>query len=367
MKIAVVHEWLTSYAGSERVVEQILQLYPQADVFSLVEFLPPELRGFIQNKPVTTSFLQNLPFAQHYFRHYLPLMPLAIEQFNLQAYDLVISSNHAVAKGVLTRPHQLHLSYVHTPVRYAWDLQHQYLQTADLNRGLKALIVNPLLHYLRLWDLASAYRVDQFVANSQFVARRIAKTYRRPARVIYPPVAVENFSPKQPRQDFFLCVSRFVPYKRVDLVVAAFSQLGLPLVVIGTGPEFEKARAIAGKNIQFLGFQTDAVVKQYLETCRAFIYAAEEDFGITLVEAQAAGAPVITYQQGGASETVIAGQTGIFFAEQTVDSLVAAVKQFLKEPPTLDSLALHHHAGQFSQACFRKNFAEFVDESMAAL
>jgi glycosyltransferase involved in cell wall biosynthesis len=367
MKIAVVHEWLASYAGSERVVEQILHLYPQADLFSLVDFLPADLRGAILNKPVTTSFLQNLPWAKQHFRQYLPLMPLAIEQFNLQAYDLVISSNHAVAKGVLTRPHQLHLSYVHTPVRYAWDLQHQYLQTAGLNRGLKSLVVNPVLHYLRLWDLASAYRVDQFVANSQFVARRITKTYRRPAKVIYPPVAVENFSPEQPRQDFFLCVSRFVPYKRVDLVVAAFTQLGLPLVMIGTGPEFAKVQAMAGPNIQFLGFQPDSIVKQYLETCRAFIYAAEEDFGITLVEAQAAGAPVITYRQGGASETVLPGQTGILFAEQSVESLVAAVQQFLHEPPTLKPIDRHLHACQFSQACFRKNFGEFVNEAMATL
>jgi glycosyltransferase involved in cell wall biosynthesis len=366
MKIAIVHEWLASYAGSERVVEQLLHLYPQADLFSLVDFLPPELRRVIQDKPVHTSFLQRLPLARRHFRQYLPLMPLAIEQFDLHAYDLVISSNHAVAKGVLTRPHQLHISYVHTPIRYAWDLQHQYLQATGLNRGLKALVVSPLLHYLRLWDVATAHRVDQFVANSQFVARRIAKIYRRPATVIYPPVAVANFNPEQPRHDFYLCVSRLVPYKRVDLVVAAFTQLGLPLVVIGDGPEAAKIKAMAGANICFMGFQPDAVVKQYLEACQAFIYAAEEDFGITLVEAQAAGAPVIAYRQGGASETVISGQTGILFAEQTVDSLMAAVHQFMATPPAQSPSQLHAHAQQFSQDCFRQNFAALVSASLDA-
>jgi glycosyltransferase involved in cell wall biosynthesis len=367
MKVAIVHEWLASYAGSERVVEQILHLYPDADLFALVDFLPAGQRDFIQNKPVTTSFLQNLPWARRHFRQYLPLMPLAVEQFDLQAYDLVISSNHAVAKGVLTRPHQLHVAYMHTPMRYAWDLQHQYLQAAGLNRGPKAWLINPLLHYLRLWDFATANRVDQFVANSQFVAKRIAKTYRRPAQVIYPPVAVDSFSPHQPRQDFYLCVSRFVPYKCVDLVVAAFTKLGLPLVVIGTGSEWDKVKALAGDNVQLLGFQDDGVVKQHLETCKAFIYAAEEDFGITLVEAQAAGAPVIAYGQGGAKETVMPGETGILFPEQTVDSLVAAVQQFTATPPTADALGLHRHAQQFSQALFRQRFADFVQTSLAAL
>jgi glycosyltransferase involved in cell wall biosynthesis len=363
MKVAVVHEWLASYAGSERVVEQLLRLYPQADLFSLVDFLPNELRHFIGHRSVKTSFLQGLPFAKKHFRQYLPLMPMAIEQFNLQSYDLVISSHHAVAKGVLTRPQQLHISYVHTPMRYAWDLQHQYLQQTRLNRGLKALAVTPILHYLRLWDCLSVNRVDQFVANSRFIASRIHKIYRRPAQVIYPPVDVDKFTPHAPRQDFFLCVSRFVPYKRVDLVIEAFTQLGLPLVVIGTGPEEAKVKATAGKNIQFLGFQPDEVVQKYLETCQAFIYAAEEDFGITLVEAQAAGAPVITYGCGGAVETVIPGQTGVLFTEQSLESLTAAVQDFMDKPLPTTPSQRHQHAQQFSHGQFQKNFVQFVDEA----
>jgi glycosyltransferase involved in cell wall biosynthesis len=364
MKVAVVHEWLTTHAGSEKVVEQILQIYPQADLFALVDFLPADLREFIGNRSVTTSFIQNLPFAQKHFRQYLPLMPVAIEQFDLQAYDLVISSHHCVAKGVLTRPQQLHISYVHTPMRYAWDLQQQYLEQAGLNRGAKAPVVNAILHYLRLWDCLSVNRVDQFVANSQFVASRIAKIYRRPAQVIYPPVDVDKFSPHVPRGDFFLCVSRFVPYKRVDLVVAAFTQLGLPLVVIGSGSqtEMKQVQAMAGANVTLLGFQPDHIVQTYLETCRAFIYAAEEDFGITLVEAQAAGAAVISYGRGGATETVLSGQTGVLFPEQTVASLVAAVQTFLVQPPTTSPSQRHHHAQQFSRQQFRQQFTQFVEQ-----
>ena len=236
MKVAIVHEWLASYAGSERVVEQMLACFPAADVFSLVDFLPEDLRFFIGHRPVTTSFIQRLPLARRAFRQYLPLMPLAVEQFDLSAYDVVISSNHAVAKGVLTGPDQLHISYVHTPIRYAWDLQSQYLQQAGLTRGVRGAIARGVLHYLRLWDQGSAHRVDRFVANSNFIARRLWKTYRRPAPVIYPPVDVDRFHWDGPREDFYLVVSRFVPYKRVDLIIAAFGQLQLPLVVIGEGP-----------------------------------------------------------------------------------------------------------------------------------
>lgn len=361
MKVAIVHEWLVSYAGSERVVEQILNLFPTADLFALVDFLPPELRSFIQNKPVQTSFIQNLPFARGKFRQYLPLMPLAVEQLDLSRYDLILSSNHAVAKGVLTRGDQLHLSYVHTPMRYAWDLQQQYLQGTGLSRGMRGAIASGMLHYLRLWDAVTAQRVDHFVANSGFVARRIAKTYGRSAQVIYPPVAVENFQADKPRQDFYLTVARLVPYKQVDLIVAAFTQLGLPLVVIGDGTEWAKVKAVAGKNVELLGYQSDAVVKDYLETCKAFVYAAEEDFGITIVEAQAAGAPVIAYGKGGARETIQAGKTGLFFREQTVSSLVLAVKQFEAESNWCSEL-IRQQAEQFSQHRFRQEFSSFVEQ-----
>lgn len=362
MKTAVVHEWLVTYAGSEQVCEQMLQIFPEADLFSLVDFLSEDLRFFIQNRPVSTSFLQGLPFARQHFRKYLPLMPLAVEQLDLSGYDLVLSSNHAVAKGVLTRADQLHISYIHTPVRYAWDLQQQYLQEARLNRGLGAIAAQTILHYLRLWDLATASRVDHFLANSQFVARRIRKTYRRDATVIYPPVAVERFRPDQPRDEFYLTISRFVPYKRVDLTVTAFQQLGLPLVVIGDGPDWKRVQAIAGHNIQLLGRQPNAVVEDYLQRCKAFIFPAEEDFGITVVEAQAAGAPVIAYGRGGVTETVLPGKTGILFPRQTVECLVQAVRDFEAQSTPFAIEDLRQNAERFTPERFRQEFFRFVDQ-----
>ncbi len=367
MKIAIAHEWLDTYAGSERVVEQVLNLYPDADLFSLVDFLDPHDRAFIQHKPVTTSFIQTLPFARKHFRQYLPLMPMAIEQFDLAEYDLVISSNHAIAKGVLTRADQLHISYVHTPIRYAWDLQTQYLHQAGLHQGGKGALTRLILHYLRLWDVSSAQRVDRFVANSHFVARRIWKTYRRPATVIYPPVATHRFRADRPRDEFYLTVSRFVPYKRVDLTIAAFNQLGLPLVVIGDGAGRDRLQAIAKPNIQFLGYQSAAVVQDHMERCKAFVFPAEEDFGITPVEAQAAGAPVIAYGRGGVTETVIANKTGLFFRTQTTDALIEVIQMFESRLASVRPLAppevIRQSAERFSESTFRQAFQALVEET----
>jgi glycosyltransferase involved in cell wall biosynthesis len=359
--VAVVHEWLISRAGSEKVVEQVLAVCPRADVFSLVEFLEPEARSLLPpGTTAHTSFIQNLPWARRHFRHYLPLMPLAIEQFDLSPYDLVISSNHAVAKGVLTRPHQLHISYVHTPIRYAWDLQHQYLEQAGLASGVKSGLTRLILHYLRLWDLAAAHRVDCFVANSRYVARRIWKTYRRPATVIYPPVAIDRFRWDLPREDFYLTVSRCVPYKRVDLTVAAFNRLGLPLVVIGDGPALADLQRQARPNITFLRNPPDAVVSDYMERCRGFIFPAEEDFGITVVEAQAAGAPVVAFGQGGCAETVLPGKTGLLFLRQTTDHLVAAVEQLEQQRDQFVAENLRRHAETFSESRFRQELTQYL-------
>jgi glycosyltransferase involved in cell wall biosynthesis len=363
VNVALVHEWLVTRAGSEQVVEALLAEYPQADLFSLVEFLPEALRSMIHHKPVTTSFIQHLPFARSQFRQYLLLMPLAIEQLDVTDYDIVISSSHAVAKGILTRADQLHISYVHTPVRYAWDLHHHYLK--GVGQGLKAIAVRATLHYLRLWDVATANRVDHFVANSRYVARRIWKTYRRPATVIYPPVNVERFRPARQRDDFYLTVSRFVPYKRVDLIVAAFARLGLPLVVIGDGSDREQIQSLLTPNITWLGHQPDAVVTDYMERCKAFVFAAEEDFGITPVEAQAAGAPVIAYGKGGVTETIIPGKTGHFFPEQTVESLIEAITHHEAQPLPTDPDWLHHHAQQFSIQRFRQEFSVLIDQNWA--
>ncbi|MEO1209957.1 MAG: glycosyltransferase family 4 protein [Cyanobacteria bacterium J06638_20] len=361
MKTAVVHEWLVTYAGSEQVCEQMLHLFPEADLYSLVDFLPEDLRWFIQQRPVHTSFLQNLPFARRRFRAYLPLMPLAVEQFDLSGYDVVLSSNHAVAKGVVTRADQLHISYVHTPIRYAWDLQQQYLQGAGLQTGVKAIAAQAILHYLRLWDVATANRVDCFLANSKFVARRIWKTYRREAQVVYPPVAIDRFKPGSDRDDIYLTISRFVPYKRVDLTVQAFNQLGLPLVVIGDGPDWKRVKAIAKPNVTLLGRQPDAVVEDYLQRCKAFVFSAEEDFGITLVEAQAAGAPVIAFGKGGATETVIPGKTGILFPTQTVESLVEAVQYFESGGLIVNPHVLRQNAERFAPECFHQEFLKIVE------
>jgi len=362
-KIAIVHEWLTSHAGSEKVVEQILNSYPQAHLYSLVDFLPPDQRNFIQNKSVTTSFIQNLPFAKRAFRNYLPLMPLAIEQFDLSDYDLIISSHHAIAKGVITRPDQLHISYVHTPLRYGWELQHQYLQQAGLTKGIKSTLTRAILHYLRLWDVGSANRVDRYVANSRYVARRIDKTYRRPAEVIYPPVDTQRFRADAVREDFYLTVSRFVPYKRIDLTIAAFNQLGLPLVIIGDGDSRQAMQQMAQGNIRFLGRQPDSVVADYMQRCRGFIFPPEEDFGITPVEAQAAGAPVIAYAKGGQAETVINGKTGLLFAHQTPESLVQSVKQMHGQIGRFEPRVLRQNAERFSIDRFKQRFEAFVEQA----
>lgn len=360
LSVAIVHEWFVSYAGSEKVVEQLLKVFPQADVFCLVDFLEDGDRQAIGLPRTHTSFIQSLPGSHRRFRSYLPLMPLAIEQFDLDGYDLVISSSHAVAKGVLTRPDQLHISYVHTPIRYGWELQHQYLQQANLTRGLKSAFVRVILHYLRLWDVLSANRVDVFVANSAFIASRIRNTYRRSAHVIYPPVAVHRFEPVASREDFYLSVCRFVPYKRLDVVIEAFTYLKLPLVIIGDGDERPRLQASAGTNVTFLGYQSDAVVKDYMQRCKAFIYAAEEDFGITLVEAQAAGAPVIAYSRGGVAETVIHDTTGILFSEQTPNSLVNAVKAFETGQYTFDEQAICSNAQNYASDRFRQEFQQFT-------
>lgn len=360
LSVAIVHEWFVSYAGSEKVVEQLLRVFPQADVFCLVDFLEDGDRQSIGLTRTHTSFIQSLPGSQRRFRSYLPLMPLAIEQFDLDGYDLVISSSHAVAKGVLTRPDQLHISYVHTPIRYGWELQHQYLRQANLTHGLKSAFVRVVLHYLRLWDVLSANRVDVFVANSAFIASRIRNTYRRSAHVIYPPVAVHRFEPIASREAFYLSVCRFVPYKRLDVVIEAFTSLTLPLVLIGDGEERPRLQALAGANITFLGYQSDVVVKDYMQRCKAFIYAAEEDFGITLIEAQAAGAPVIAYNRGGASETVLNDTTGILFSEQTANSLVNAVKAFEAGQYTFDEQTIRSNAQNYTNDRFRQEFQQFT-------
>lgn len=369
MKTAVVHEWLVNYMGSERVVEQLLHCYPEADLHCLIDFLPPGERGFIRDKPARTSFVQRLPGARRHYQSYLPLMPLAVEQFDLSAYDLVLSSSHAVAKGVLVGPHQLHICYCHSPIRYAWDLQHQYLREAGLTRGPKAWLVRWLLHRLRQWDARTANGVDAFVANSAFVAQRIWRAYRRAATVIHPPVDVDAFPMQADKDDYYLCASRMTPYKRVRLVVEAFSAMPQRrLVVIGDGPEMKRVRAAAGANVTLLGHQPHEVMREHMQRARAFVFAAEEDFGITPVEAQAAGTPVIAFGRGGVLETVqgldAPTPTGVFFAEQSVPALQAAVEAFEAAAGRISPEACRASAERFGVERFRSEFTGFVDRAL---
>jgi len=361
LKVAVIHDWLVTYAGAERVLEQILQLYPEAELYSLIDFLPANRRDFILNKEVRTSFIQKLPSASKKYRNYLPLMPLAIEQFDLSEFVLIISSSHAVAKGVITNSNQLHICYCYTPIRYAWDLYYQYLKESGLNSGIKGMIAKFILHYIRIWDYSTTNRVDHFIAISNYIARRIKKIYGRESSVIYPPVDVNKFEPLSKKEDFYLTVSRMVPYKKIDLIVEAFSMMSdKRLVVIGDGPDFTKIKKKAGKNVELLGYQTSEIVKDYMQKARAFIFAAEEDFGIAPVEAQACGTPVIAYGKGGVTETVIADKTGLFFEEQTLDSLIKAVKYFESVEDKFDVVEIRKNAERFGIERFKKEFKEFV-------
>ncbi len=368
LRIAIVHEWFVNYAGSERVTEQILNLFPHADLFAVVDFLEDSQRGYIQNKKVTTTFIQKLPFAKTKFRKYLPLMPLAIEQLDLSGYDLIISSSHAVAKGVLSSPHQLHISYVHSPIRYAWDLQHQYLKESNLERGIKSWIARWILHQIRIWDTRTANGVDLFIANSEFIARRIHKVYRRSATVIYPPVDLQNYSLQEPKKDFYLTASRLVPYKRIDLIVEAFSQMGdRQLIVIGDGEQMSKIQAKASKNIKFLGHCEPEKLRGYMQNAKAFVFGAEEDFGITPVEAQACGTPVIAYGRGGVCESVRGldsdRPTGVFFGEQTTTSICNAVLEFEQNCDRILPATCRENAMRFSIERFQTEFLEFVQQA----
>lgn len=362
MRVAVIHDWLIRYAGAERVLTEILKLFPNADVFSLVDFMSDEERQLLGGRTSSPSFVQRLPLAKKHYRRYAILMPLAVEQFDLSPYDIVISSSHAVAKGVLVNPNQLHVSYVHTPMRYAWDLQNVYLEQTGLTHGARSLFARIMMHYLRLWDLRTANGVDVFVANSMFVARRIAKVYRRNATVIHPPVDVDAFPLGHRKEQFYLTVSRLVPYKRVDLIVEAFSRMSdRRLIVIGDGPEMARVRAKAAANVTILGHQSAEVVRDCMQHAKAFVFAAEEDFGIAPVEAQACGTPVIAFGRGGATETVISRRTGILFPEQTIESLIDGVRDFDAVAPSFDRFLLRRNAERFSPVRFRREFAALVE------
>ncbi|EPY7440088.1 glycosyltransferase family 4 protein [Klebsiella quasipneumoniae] len=371
INIGIVADWLVTYAGAERVIKEFVDLYPESHLYSVVDFLNDDARSLLNNKKAKTTFIQKLPFAKKKYQAYLPFMPIAVEQLDVSEHDLILSSSHAVAKGVLTGPDQLHISYVHSPIRYAWDLQHQYLKESGLNKGMKGSLAKLILHYMRMWDNRTSSGVDHFIANSQFIARRIKKVYGREADVIYPPVDVDRFTLHENKSDFYFTASRLVPYKRIDLIVEAFNHLpDKKLVVIGDGPEMMKIKNKASPNVEILGYQTNDVMLRYMQTAKAFVFAAEEDFGITPVEAQACGTPVIAFGKGGSLETVrpygVPNPTGLFFEQQTINHIVEAIQRFEKFETAIEPGFCRNNSLRFSESRFKAEMQSYIDSRWLA-
>lgn len=364
MKLALIHDWLTAIGGAEKVLESLIKMYP-ADLFTLVKNTK-NLQGTpFEELEVKTSFIQKLPRAEKKYRSYLPLFPLAIEQFDLSDYDLVISSSHSTAKGVLTHADQMHICYCHTPMRYAWDLYQQYLREARLKSGLRGIMAKFFLHYLRMWDTQSSARVNAYLANSQYVARRIKQLYNQDAEVIYPPVDLNFYTLDEEKEDYYLTISRMVPYKKMNLIVEAFAAMpDKKLLVIGEGPEEEKIKEKAKKNIEFLPYQDQEVLKKYLQKAKGFVFASIEDFGILPVEAQGCGTPVIALGKGGALETIRENETGVFFDDQTVPSLLEGIKKF--EQTSFDPQKVRTHAESFREEVFQEKFQASIREKYEA-
>lgn len=359
IKVAIVHDWFVDSGGAEKVITKIIEIFPTADIFSSVDFLSDSQRNTIVNgKEIHTTFIQKLPKSKAY-KKYFPLMPLAMESLDLTGYDLIISSSSSVGKGVITGPEQLHICYCHSPMRYAWDLQEQYLKASNLQKGMKGFLARSMLFFMRNWDVRSSFSVDYFIANSEYIAKRINKVYRRDSKVIYPSVDVEDFDLTPDKQDYYFTCSRMVPYKKIDLIVEAFSLMPeKKLVVIGDGADMAKVRSKASSNVELLGYQKFSILKEKMANAKAFVFAAEEDFGIVPVEAQACGTPVIAFGKGGALETVIEGDTGTFFDEQTTDSLISAVQRF--ETMSFDPVSIREHAEKFTAEQFKKELSSFI-------
>lgn len=367
MKVAIVHDWIPVIAGAEKVLEQLTKIYPDADIFTLFDFVSNEDKAIFGGAKITTSYLNKLPKVEKYYRKLLPLCPQAIEDFDLSEYDLVISSSHAVAKGCITHAGQTHVSYVHSPARYAWDLTHQYLKQSNLDKGIMGYITKHLLHKFRIWDARTANGVDHYISNSNYIAKRIWKTYRRETQTIYPPVDVDRFTLHEEKEDFYLAASRQVPYKRIDLIVEAFTKMpDKKLIVIGDGPEEDKIKKIAQgySNIELKGFLGNDALRDHMQRAKAFVFAAEEDFGIIPVEAQACGTPVIAYGAGGALETVIDGKTGLFFEEQSVENLCKTIEQFESISHKITPKDCRKQAENFAPHIFREHMKSAVQSAM---
>lgn len=358
MKIGLVHDWLVSMGGGERVVINFKQIYPEAPIYTTI-YNPDKLDDDLKNINVITSFLQNKNWAKGGHQRFFPFMPMAFESFDLNEYDIVLSSSSSCAKGVITNPNTMHICYCHSPMRYGWEFYYEYSENKSIG-NIKKRLLKYFMNYMRIWDKVSSDRVDYFIANSENVAKRIWKHYRRESVVIYPPVRCSLFNISDKNEDYFLIVSRLVDYKRIDLAIKAFNKLGLPLIIIGDGAERKKLQSIAKSNIKFLGIQSDNIIKEYYSKCKAFIFPGEEDFGITPLEAQASGRPVIAYGKGGALETIIDGQTGIFFKEQTIESLINAISRF--NDTSFDKYTIRKHAEKFDEKVFKEKIKEYIDE-----
>jgi len=356
MKIALAHDWLTNMGGAEKVVINFKQIYETAPIYT-ISYNPDNLDKELQNIDVKTSFIQRFKHGKTSHQKYFPFMPFAWEQFNFNEYDVVLSSSSSCAKGLITSPDTMHICYCHSPMRYGWEFYYEYIN--ELGK-LKRKLIPYVMNYIRMWDVVSANRVDYFIANSQNVARRIWKHYRREADVIHPPVKGSYFNISDVDEEYFLIVSRLVPYKKVDLAVEAFNELGLPLVVIGGGEQYDYLKSIAKDNVKILGRQPDEVIKEYYAKCRAFVFPGEEDFGITPLEAQASGRPVIAFGKGGALETVVSEKTGIFFEEQTINSLKEAVGRF--NSMKFNKQEIREHALTFDEEIFKKKSRIQVNE-----
>ncbi len=369
MKIAIVHEWITVVAGSESCFKVFTEIFPEADIYALVSDKKSLEKLNINPNRVTNSFIQKLPQAKTKWKRYLPLFPFAVEQFDLSEYDVIISSSHAVAKGVITNANQVHICYIYSPIRYAWDLYHQYLREANLKKGLKGLFAKTILHYIRRWDSTTSNRVDAFIPISKYIEKRVWRTYRRESyKVIYPPVKVSTFTLREQKEDFYLTASRMVPYKKIDLIVEAFTKIGdKKLIVIGDGPEFKKIKNKAGDNVTLLGYQGLDILKDHMQRAKAFVFAAEEDFGIIPIEAQACGTPVIAYGKGGSLETIsgkFVGEklteknTGVYFKDQTVGSLVDSIDFFEKNYSIFNPVKIREFALKFDESLFRDDIKQ---------
>jgi glycosyltransferase involved in cell wall biosynthesis len=361
MKLAITHDWLTVPGGAEKVVKRWYDLYPESSVYTSV-FDESKIGHIFDKKRVVPSFMQKVPFSKKYYTKMLTLMPRAFEEFDLSAYDVVLSSSSSCSKGVITTPDALHIAYVHSPMRYAWDLYHEYYGSAG---ALARFVMRRTMPGIRQWDVISSMRVDHFIANSNFVARRIKKYYRRDADVIFPPVNTEFYTPgSDEAEDYYLIISRFVPYKKIDLAIQACNTLKRRLVIIGGGPDESRLRDLAGPTIEFKGALEDEDVREYYRRCRAFLFPALEDFGITPVEAQACGRPVIALRKGGALDTVIEGKTGVFFPRQDVESLVTAMTEL--ESQEWDSSFIRRHAEGFSSERFDREIQEYIQQKWNA-